>query len=548
MIRGTKRKIDKNENVTRINPTVKASIHNRFDIEVVDAKTGKVKQKAYAENVVLDNWWTTLFETSYGASASIAIGSGSGIPSSTDKDLFERIGFATGIKSENKRKDCTTFSRTVLARISETQYVGKVITEIGFSNGNSSSSILTTHAMLKDMNGNQISILKTETDIINFAGTVFVHLSQRKFDKESICVVPLGSSLSSSGGHGINDNYTYRNYSRILLWMAGGASYSSAFPSDESILYSFDKAPTTLGVVSLTSDTKMTFAFSKSAKTVKMTIPRQKVTENNGEATVVTVNECHGGNYNGGVRYVWTPFLVLSPGGDWYNGTDVKKESIGTGDGTTLDFSTKFSFAENAKIYINGEEQNSGFEVSRGLCSYGSALAGRYLSVVTEDSTLEDVYYSPAVVTHADNSLSVDMNYVWHKNGIYCIHNPNYLEIPITTISFSNPAKLSVYGKTDSDEWTFISSITGSSKSITLGTNSKNYAFYKLVFEPYSNNRATSFNVTCDTPTVNNIHFDEPPPDGAIITADYFTKTIAKDENHVFDLSLTIQLGEYTGE
>ena len=43
-----------------------------------------------------------------------------------------------------------------------------------------------------------------------------------------------------------------------------------------------------------------------------------------------------------------------------------------------------------------------------------------------------------------------------------------------------------------------------------------------------------------------NIHFDTPPAAGAVITADYTTKTIAKDENHVFDLTVTIQLGEYT--
>ena len=42
-----------------------------------------------------------------------------------------------------------------------------------------------------------------------------------------------------------------------------------------------------------------------------------------------------------------------------------------------------------------------------------------------------------------------------------------------------------------------------------------------------------------------NIHFDTPPAAGAVITADYTTDTIAKDANYVFDLSVTIQLGEY---
>jgi hypothetical protein len=42
------------------------------------------------------------------------------------------------------------------------------------------------------------------------------------------------------------------------------------------------------------------------------------------------------------------------------------------------------------------------------------------------------------------------------------------------------------------------------------------------------------------------VHFDTPPAAGAVITMDYDTDSVAKDENHVFDLTLTIQLGEYT--
>ena len=42
------------------------------------------------------------------------------------------------------------------------------------------------------------------------------------------------------------------------------------------------------------------------------------------------------------------------------------------------------------------------------------------------------------------------------------------------------------------------------------------------------------------------IHFATAPASGAVITADYHTPTIAKDTNHVFDLTVTIQLGEYS--
>ena len=44
--------------VQHIGAKLNASIHNRFDIEVVDAETGKVRQRAQAENVILNNCWT----------------------------------------------------------------------------------------------------------------------------------------------------------------------------------------------------------------------------------------------------------------------------------------------------------------------------------------------------------------------------------------------------------------------------------------------------------------------------------------------------------
>ena len=54
---------------------------------------------------------------------------------------------------------------------------GSTLTEVGVAYGASSSN-LATHAMLKDMNGNPISIPKTDTDIINVYATVYAHWNQ----------------------------------------------------------------------------------------------------------------------------------------------------------------------------------------------------------------------------------------------------------------------------------------------------------------------------------------------------------------------------------
>ena len=46
--------------------------------------------------------------------------------------------------------------------------------------------------------------------------------------------------------------------------------------------------------------------------------------------------------------------------------------------------------------------------------------------------------------------------------------------------------------------------------------------------------------------TGGNVTFDEPPAIGSVITIDYTTSVIPKDENHVLDVTVTMQFSEYT--
>ena len=98
MIRGKKRPVVEaldiadSPLVQKINSTLNASIHNRFDIEVIDAATGNVRQRAQAENIICDALWTRLFTpTTY--FNYIHYGTGSGTPSATDASLFTFLGY-----------------------------------------------------------------------------------------------------------------------------------------------------------------------------------------------------------------------------------------------------------------------------------------------------------------------------------------------------------------------------------------------------------------------------------------------------------------------
>ena len=74
--------------VQHLGAKLNASIHNRFDIEVVDSKTGEIKKKAQAENVILNRLWRVY---SGNWNSYIQYGSGAGTPAATDTSLFTFI-------------------------------------------------------------------------------------------------------------------------------------------------------------------------------------------------------------------------------------------------------------------------------------------------------------------------------------------------------------------------------------------------------------------------------------------------------------------------
>ena len=74
----------------------KAVLHNRFDIKVVDAKTGKVKQTAVGFNVITNYYFNSRLTASPLSKTTdlfryIAIGTGTGTPKVTDTALFSHL-------------------------------------------------------------------------------------------------------------------------------------------------------------------------------------------------------------------------------------------------------------------------------------------------------------------------------------------------------------------------------------------------------------------------------------------------------------------------
>ena len=315
MIRGTKRELDKRPSV--VNVDLNASIHNRFDIEVVDAKTGEVKQKAQAFNVVCDNLWKRLFtlpSTSYmnDWSRNLHYGTGTGTPSAADVSLFSYLGSKSVHNPFSLDYDPNTgvYSLTKKAQILESEHVGATITEVGIGYSSSQTS-LCTHAMLQDMNGNQISILKTDTDIINLYSTVFVHMEPAK--KDGVQMLPV---LIDTKGN------WEQNHAASLLSGVGFSTTSSdyiRFFATPNVYTNKDIKPAT---PSMSADpTTKTWSFGP--------VRLKADTGNIGGIYGVGFSMRTSYNYN---NYA-VPFVALFAGdGEWFPGSDVIGEAVGTGD------------------------------------------------------------------------------------------------------------------------------------------------------------------------------------------------------------------------
>ena len=510
----------------RLDTKLNASIHNRFDIEVVNAETGEVKQRAQAENVICNQLWAQIFspDTYFNY---IHYGTGSGTPSAANTSLFTFLGYETpstsnDVVSYDWKNGVVSLRRKIV--LNESTAIGSTLTEVGVAYSTTASTLV-THAMLKDMNGNQISIAKTSTDIINIYATIFCHFLSSGFDSgfvkiESMLGLWPGSSI---WGWILGVNTTVLRNLRVLFTRGGifncGASNTVLSPTEYS-------SGNFIGTNVLSK------VYNSAAKTLTLTATRLSVSDGNLSGGIKTINLL--AMTDSGYRYLGWPFISFKVGGSWYSGSSITSEAIGTGDGTTTNFETDFPFIQSgSKIYLDGVEQTSGVSVDENKPKLYSDM-GQYFELV-DCGGISSNGPVPALVP---TPILIPVGYPQFSSGGWAIYyNPNY-EYGIK--SFTVNGSLAVEVSEDLETWT---NITSQASSISAAY--RQYKYWRL------SSTADGYNylpkMTADTLTSTlNIHFATAPTNGAVITADYATKTIAKDTNHVFDFSLTIQLGEHT--
>lgn len=174
-------------------------LHNKFEITVCDAKTGEEKQKAYAYNVITNNYFRLRLRQVDGdngpgytnSMSYIGVGTGSGTPAITDTSLFTAL-FHRSADLIEEVYEYPTSHITRRIKINADEYNGQTFTEVGmeayyrYGMWSTSAYFLCTHAMIQDAEGNQIAINKTDVDVVYITATFYCTFTQTGFGDNGI--------------------------------------------------------------------------------------------------------------------------------------------------------------------------------------------------------------------------------------------------------------------------------------------------------------------------------------------------------------------------
>ena len=477
-----------------------ASIHNRFDIEVKDGITGEITQRAQAFNIICNSFWSR-FKNNQTITSYIVYGEGPSAstpstPSPTDTTLFNRIGgisTTSGTPTFDFDSGVETIPGSIVLGL--TTSVGRTIGEVGFGY---SDYYITTHALLQDLNGNPITIEKTDTNIITIYATLYFHWNVSGYLNGKVKIV-----------HIQDYSYYYNSFANPIA------------PRTSEWLYGRHKSS---GVMSnAIFDYPAMTELSGGSNYVKNYKGRVDTTQGNDSDT-----------YSLRDIYLFRNIFIDHSFIDFTN-FNITEESVGTGDGTNVNFATAFPIQGNYKVYVDGIEQLTGVTVKTGYFKYVSMG----FNLIDEN---KNRYHS----------------WVFHPNvgDVYYLENPDqYSFSKVESFSGSNNSasypqgrsETDVYVSDDFEHWTKICTTGAYGRAIWSGLQdigqSYNSPYLKLVITRSESDHNWWLPAFYDSDY--NIIFDTAPSIGSVVTVDYTPFCIPKDSNHVLDIAVSLTYGDY---
>lgn len=484
-----------------IEKTIEGIVHNRFDVEVRDARTGELKQEAKGYNVVLDNYFNLLFDNASPRLYSIGIGSGTGVPKETDINFFNFVGSKYADVVEKVKGYPTSYIKKKMV-LNPEQYVGISITEVGFCNF---LKTVVTKSMLKDSEGNNIAILKTATDIITIYATFYFTFN----NIAEGCVFPKNP---------INNNIIYAIIDDSTL---GGASI---YLSHQSPDYEDEREK---GLIESVGSAKG----KGSLTTMKYTYPKARF----------NYNVCNGymieGIGAGGYAFWKFPNSKLLPN------IPLTEIAIGIGDGVKNKFASPIPriVKDSEIVKVNNVVQEKGVEYTFKYDVNGAMFPQYFESngdVIIAPLTGYSHFHKPFCLKKYGNGNYFGDYFLEFKES----KKINTIKIWPNVFASYSSSKLSLSYSIDNNTWTkgFEKDLFEVKDGLVEIFERIEARYWKINATGTSNNLKATPNIMIAY-TEPEITFITPPPQDAVITMDCEIDRPLKNENWVIDFGFSIQ-------
>ncbi len=313
---------------------LKTKYKTNYHLELVDSRTGQVKEKVDTTNIFLSPWWNgACNEYCTGRLVrNILFGSGTGTAAESDTGCFRHL-WTVGAASETRTMDVETKWMKFVAKTTvpaTSSYVGN-ITEIccdSCATAPSSSQGAAgtfTHALLKDAEGNPIAITKTDVDILEV--TITIEITYSASAPWTLVKYP-GYLLRQRGSDILRYAFAISHWAAV--WFSLGTTQA-----DPNILsgYAWGRTPT-LGIQAANQHGYIVAYGSMNRTTKKMTFGNVRI------ATSVGENRPYYFNYIlfSGLCHTALPNFELFPK------YDIEGINIGLGDGQTMFFDNPLNY------------------------------------------------------------------------------------------------------------------------------------------------------------------------------------------------------------
>lgn len=472
---------------------IKAGVnfHNRFDI----VKNGE--WVGYAENIILDRAFTAIlnrlttndYYPRYFRYINFGTGTGSIEPTRTT--LFAPL----GAKEAEMDEIILALPTSKVVRkitINPEEYVGATITEVGVSD---SVDEVNTHALIKDSEGNPLSLTKTALDVLVIYATIFVTLNDSgSFTWQHPMIV--GSSTDHSAPN------------KMLQALIGPTRYPATLSKHTSAVYAHYTMITLQRHSEVSSGPGIYLNPYTYTQFESIDIEARKwifskrfgITEGNGEIKRIGL-------------FGYGSMDVSSAG---FDGKTITNKYVGVGDGVTKEFILPNNSVNDLVIKLDGTV-NTDYIVLKSVQKHvgiNKALSPESDGVYFElDSALKPVQLIVSGTSTYSSNTGVRLR--GSNDGI------TYTNIIDGRYTADDAFDAMAYDIVDSPAYKYYH-ITGAYSYKWTGLDAL------VIFERLN-----------DT-----VVFDEPPLEGTIITADYAVDYIPKDEDHVLDVTFEIQFGE----